>query len=73
MNKSIEEYFKIIQKKCEKSMPKSEKSEKISDYDIIVPTSENIDILFKYNYNKEQLKAFASKYKLKISIIHLIF
>jgi hypothetical protein len=67
MNKSIEEYFKIIQKKCEKSMPKSEKSEKISDYDIIVPTSENIDILFKYNYNKEQLKAFASKYKLKIS------
>lgn len=67
MNKSTEEYLKAIQQKCEKTMPKSDKFEKISDYEIIVPNLENIGILFKYNYNKEQLKGFAAKYKLKLS------
>jgi hypothetical protein len=67
MNKTIEEYFKILQQKCDKIIPKSNKSEKISDYEIILPSLENIDILFKYNYNKEQLKRFATIFKLKIS------
>lgn len=65
-----EEYMDNIQKKCmntlsELAIPK--KQEKISDYNLIIPTRENIELLYKYNYNKEQLKQFAKHYKLKIS------
>ena len=66
MNKSIEDYLKAIQKKCENTLPKG-KGDKILNYDLVAPTIENIDILFKHNYNKEQLKSFASNYRLKIS------
>ena len=74
MNKIIgEEYIEFINKKCMNLLPqdilnkKASLQEKINDYDLVIPTKENIDILFQYNYNKEQLKKFAKQYKLKMS------
>ena len=67
MNKTMDEYMQGIYQKCEKKMPNVNKLEKISDYDIIIPTMETADILTQYNYNKEQLKRFAKHYKLKLS------
>jgi len=65
-----DEYIEIINKRCINSLSSSiipKKQEKITDYNLIIPTRENIEILYKYNYNKEQLKQFAKHYKLKIS------
>lgn len=65
-----EEYMDIIQKKCMNTLSElvvPKKQEKITDYNLIIPTRENIELLYKYNYNKEQLKQFAKHYKLKIS------
>ena len=65
-----DQYIEIINKRCVSSLSPSitsKKQEKISDYNLIIPTRENIEILYKYNYNKEQLKQFAKHYKLKIS------
>ena len=67
MSKIIDEYLQIIYKKCEPKLKSDTTLDKISDYDIIVPSNDNLDILTQYNYNKEQLKIFAKHYKLKVS------
>jgi len=63
----IEDYMNNLYSKCEKTMPSSKKLEKISNDNICIPTINNFDILFKYNYNVQQLKQFAKHYKLKVS------
>ena len=64
---SIEDYNNILFSKCEKTMPTSKKLEKVTNENLCFPTVENSDILFKYNYNVQQLKQFAKHYKLKVS------
>jgi hypothetical protein len=39
-------------------MPTSKKVEKINDDDIVIPTSNNYELILHYNYNKDQLKKF---------------
>jgi len=72
MSKQIDdEYIQDIYKKCSNNIinftTNKHQQEKISNYDLVIPTSDNIDILFKYNYNKEQLKVFAKHYKIKVT------
>jgi hypothetical protein len=64
---SIEDYNNVLFSKCEKTMPTSKKLEKINNDNLCLPTVENSDVLFKYNYNVQQLKQFAKQYKLKVS------
>jgi hypothetical protein len=64
---SVDEYMNNILVKCEKMMPVSKKSGKISDDNIIIPTIKNYDIIANCNYNQTQLKTIAKTYKLKIS------
>lgn len=64
---SVEDYNNILFSKCEKTMPTPKKLEKINNDNLALPTIDNSDILFKYNYNVQQLKQFAKQYKLKVS------
>jgi hypothetical protein len=48
-------------------MPTSKKVEKINDDDIVIPTSNNYELILHYNYNKDQLKKFLKHYKLRLS------
>jgi hypothetical protein len=70
-NKSIQpvntiEYINNISKMCEKDMIFPNKTEKIDEADISIPTIYNYSNITKYNYNIQQLKIFAKHYKLKI-------
>ena len=70
-NKSIQpvntiEYINNISKTCEKEMIFPNKTEKIDEADISIPTIYNYSNITKYNYNIQQLKIFAKHYKLKI-------
>ncbi len=66
-----EDYMQFISKKCSinylNQTASKKPQEKVNDYNVVIPTGENIELLFKYNYNKEQLKLFAKHYKLKIT------
>jgi hypothetical protein len=64
---SIEDYNNVLFSKCEKTIPTPKKLEKINNDNLCLPTIKNSDILFKYNYNVQQLKQFAKQYKLKVS------
>ena len=58
----------VICKKIE--IPKKDPSiklKKISDEDLVIPTTETINVLNQFNYNGKQLKFFAKHYKLKQS------
>ena len=68
MTKGLEEYMNVICKKIE--IPKKDPSiklKKISDEDLVIPTTKNINVLNQFNYNGKQLKFFAKHYKLKQS------
>jgi len=68
MHKNIEQYMEKIKGKF--PLPKKElssKPKKIKIENIVIPTSDNIDILHQYNYNLQQLKSFVKHYKLKQS------
>jgi hypothetical protein len=72
MTKQIDdEYIQAICKKCSNNITNFTTSkyqqEKINNYDLVIPTSDNICVLFKYNYNKEQLKVFTKHYKIKVT------
>jgi hypothetical protein len=72
MNKNIDDdYMNFIGKKCSTQllsfMSNKKVQEKVNDYDLVIPTGENIDLLFKHNYNKEQLKLFVKHYKLRLT------
>lgn len=66
----IENYMNGINANCEKGIP-LKKTEKLvgngNGSDIQIPTTKEHDMIFKYNYNINQLKIFAKNYKLKIS------
>jgi hypothetical protein len=68
MHKDIEYYMRQIYQKI--GLPKKElnqKPKKITNDNLIIPTINNIDLLFKHNYNLNQLKIFIKHYKLKQS------
>jgi hypothetical protein len=74
MSKLVDDsYMNLINKRCLNIIllitnKKSHgKQEKVTDYELVVPTKENVDDLFKYNYNKDQLKFFAKHYSLKLA------
>lgn len=60
---TMDEYIKSISIKFEKT---GKNLKKVDDENIIIPTMENCDILFKHNYNLSQLKSFAKYHKLKL-------
>ena len=65
-HKDIEQYMISIQKNVE--LPKKDttmKTKKINTEDMEIPTTDTIDLLYKYNYNCEQLKIMTRHYKLK--------
>ena len=66
-----DEYMQIINKKCMNTkniiLTCKKIQDKISDYDLIIPTKDSIELLYTYNYTKEQLKIITKHYKLKIS------
>ena len=66
---TLEEYMQTICNRFVKSVPQmnNNKLEKISDYNLTIPTLETIHILTQYNYNKEQLKQIAKNYKLRVT------
>jgi hypothetical protein len=74
MTKALgEDYMQFIGKKVSinylnmNQLASKKPQEKVSDYNLVIPTGDNIELLFNYNYNKEQLKLFAKHYKLKIT------
>jgi hypothetical protein len=75
-NDSIINYIESISNKCKNKIDKDNNNEinitnyekgKIDDADLIIPKFNESNLLFKYNYNVNQLKTIAKHYKLKIS------
>uniref|UniRef100_A0A6C0DRQ4 SAP domain-containing protein n=1 Tax=viral metagenome TaxID=1070528 RepID=A0A6C0DRQ4_9ZZZZ len=62
-----DKFIEVVYGRCEKYMPTSKKVEKINDDDIVIPTSNNYELILHYNYNKDQLKKFLKHYKLRLS------
>jgi hypothetical protein len=62
-----EEYMNLLQQKCENSILQNKKLKKINDENIVIPNINNFHSLLDYNYNAQQLKAFAKYYKIKIT------
>jgi hypothetical protein len=65
INKGID-YLNSISINFEKNVIFPNKTEKIDDASISIPTIYNYSNITKYNYNIQQLKSFAKHYKLKI-------
>jgi len=66
--KCIDDYMLSIQNNI--SLPKKDtytKSKKLKNEDMEIPDTTNIDMMYKYNYNCEQLKIIARHYKIKHS------
>jgi hypothetical protein len=66
-HQNIDEYIDYIYSNCEKTMPQIKKTGKVSDENVIIPTTKSYDILLRNNYNLQQLKTIAKHYKMKIS------
>ena len=66
-NDITNDYIVSITNNCLNNIPKIKNALKITDENIIIPTLNNYNDLFKYNYNLTQLKNIAKNYKLKIS------
>jgi hypothetical protein len=68
MPKGIDDYMLSIQNNI--SLPKKDthaKPKKIKTEDMEIPDLTNVDMMYKYNYNCEQLKIIARHYKIKPS------
>ena len=63
----MNDYILSITNNCLNNIPQNKNVFKINDENIIIPTINNHNDLFKYNYNLAQLKNIAKNYKLKIS------
>jgi hypothetical protein len=63
----LDEYINIITAKCEDKIPVVNKTYKISDEKLIIPTIQSYNELVYNNYNVNQLKQFAKYYKLKMT------
>ena len=66
MYRHMEEYMACLYKSIK--LPQKDKNiklKKIKNDDILIPTVLNIELLYEYNYNLQQLKLFAKHYKLK--------
>ena len=75
---SMDDYMNQLYAHCEKTMPVSKKTEKVTNENVCIPTTVNYATLFSNNYNVQQLKQFAKHYKLKLSgnkqeLIHRIY
>jgi hypothetical protein len=66
MCSQIDEYMNILFMRCEKCFPPKQKQSKIQNDDIIIPSLQNYNDIFKHNYNIVQLKLIAKKYNLKM-------
>ena len=61
------DYLTFLSEKISKFIKPSKKMEKI-DIDVTyIPKFNDSDLLLRYNYNVQQLKVFAKKYKLKVT------
>jgi len=63
----IAEYIDNISNKCANKIPVYKEKEKINDDNISIPKFSEYNLIYKYNYNVQQLKSLAKIYKLKIS------
>ena len=63
----MSEYIDIISNKFSNQIPHIKDKEKIDDDNISIPKFSEYNLLYKVNYNVQQLKSFAKNYKLKIS------
>lgn len=63
----MNDYINKITNNCLNNIPQIKNVLKINDENISIPTLNNCNDLFKYNYNLTQLKNIAKNYKLKIS------
>lgn len=64
---TTDEYMQTIIKNSEDKMPETKKQIKITDENIIIPTTKNYNDIVVYNYSLSQLKMIAKEYKLKIT------
>jgi len=63
----IEDFNKMYTSRIEKMIPIVSKQEKMKDEDIIIPSVNDYKSITQFNYNVQQLKIIAKKYKLKIT------
>ena len=63
----MSEYLDIISNKCATKIPSFKDKEKIDDDNISIPKFSEYELLYKNNYNVNQLKSFAKNYKLKVT------
>ena len=64
---NLDDYLIAIVDNLKNNQPLSKKkTKKIEEENISIPTIQNYQILFDYNYNLQQLKNFAKFYKLKV-------
>ena len=63
----MNEYIDIISNKCASKIPSFKDKEKIDDDNISIPKFSEYDLMYKNNYNVNQLKSFAKNYKLKVT------
>ena len=62
----MSEYLDIISNKCASKIPSFKDKEKIDDDNISIPKFREYDLMYKNNYNVNQLKSFAKNYKLRL-------
>jgi len=62
-----EDFNKMYTSRIEKMIPLVSKQEKMKDEDIIIPSVNDYKTITQFNYNVQQLKIIAKKYKLKIT------
>jgi hypothetical protein len=63
----INDYIENLAHKCSVKMPFFKEKDKVDDDNISIPKFSEYNLLYKVNYNVQQLKSFAKNYKLKIS------
>jgi len=61
------DYFTFLCEKISKFLQPSKKMEKIENDGSYIPKFNESEYLLRYNYNVQQLKVFAKKYRLKVS------
>lgn len=63
----LDDFNKMYTSRVEKIIPHVKKQQKIKDDDISIPTVNNYNNITQFNYNVQQLKTIAKKYKLKVT------
>jgi hypothetical protein len=63
----INDYIENLAHMCSVKIPFFKEKDKVDDDNISIPKFSEYNLLYKVNYNVQQLKSFAKNYKLKIS------